>query len=137
MQKKIWLSCLTPFLFTALLLLVGCATKQAYEGPKLPSEGVVLIKPSFGLVTLATIAEVNGKERGFFEERAEVLPGEHTVKIRVSRDTFFGKTIGNKTLTFQAKTGHTYKVDGTISGGDAFAWIVDETNNEVVAGEKR
>jgi hypothetical protein len=57
------------------------------------------------------------------------LAREHTVKIRISR---MRTTIGDHTLTLQAIPGRTYRV-----GGNAFAWIVDESNNQVVAGEKR
>jgi hypothetical protein len=136
MQIKISGSGVMPFLIGTLLLFAGCATTmQSYEGSKLPPENVALIKGNFGVAKLATILEVDGKARGFFEEFAEVLPGEHTIKIQVSRG--LGTTyIGTKTLSFQAIAGHTYVIDGTIIKGDTFAWIVDKTTDTIVAGER-
>ena len=127
------------FLLGTMLLFAGCATKQAYEGSKLPRESVATIKPTAGIIDAAWILQVDGKERGFFEEIVEVLPGEHTIKIQVTSGfggIFSPQFVGNKTLSFRASAGHTYKADGTIKKGDTFAWIVDDTTNEVVAGER-
>ena len=139
MQIRIGVSSAMPLLFGFLLFSAGCTTMQSYEGSKLPPEKVALIKGSFGLINLASIIEVDGKARGFTEESAEILPGEHAVKIQVRSgwgSILMPQYIGNKTLSFQANAGHTYRVDGTIKKGDTFAWIVDEATNEVVAGEK-
>jgi len=126
------------FTFGTVFLFAGCATKQAYEGSPLPRESVAVIKPSTpGLVNLAVILQVDGIKRGFFEEIAEVLPGDHTVLVQVSTG-FFPVTIHRtKTLSFNARAGHVYRVEGKVSGGKAIAWIEDETTNEVVAGERQ
>ena len=121
-----------------MFLFAGCATKQAYEGPKLPPESVAIIKPSNpGVIDLAVILQVDGKKRGFFEEIAEVLPGEHTVLIQVSSGFPPVTIYRTKALPFNAKAGHVYRVEGKVRGGRAIAWIEDETTNEVVAGEKQ
>ena len=127
-----------PLLFGTLLLFSGCTTMQSYEGPKLAPENVALIKGSFGMINLASILEVDGKARGFTEETAEMLPGEHTIRVQVTSGfgAFSPQYIGNKKLSFRASAGHAYKADGTIKEGVTFAWIVDETTNEVVAGER-
>jgi hypothetical protein len=104
--------------------------------PKFPSEGLALIKSSFGLVDLASISEVDGETRGFTEDIAEILPGEHTVKIRVRSGFVGAEYIGSKTLSFRARAGHSYKVEGKTKREHTFAWIVDETTGEVVAGKK-
>ena len=138
MQIRISVSSVMPFLCGTFLLFAGCTTMQSYEGAKLPPEDVAIIKGSFGVINMASILEVDGNARSFFEEMAELLPGEHTVKIQVMSGfggVFSPQYIGYKTLSFQASAGHTYKVDGKIKKGDTFAWIVDETTNEVVAGE--
>ena len=138
MQIRISVSSVMPFLCGTFLLFAGCTTMQSYEGAKLPPEDVAIIKESFSVINRASILEVDGKARSFFEESSEILPGEHTVKIQVISGfgSFIGpQHIGNRTLSFQASAGHTYKVDGKIKKGDTFAWIVDETTNEVVAGE--
>jgi hypothetical protein len=109
---------------------------QSYEGPKVPPESVALIKSSFGMIDLARISEVDGKARGFTEEFAEILPGEHIVKVQVRSGFVGAEYIGNKTLSFQARAGHSYKVEGKTKREDTFAWIVDETTSEVVAGKK-
>ena len=139
MHIRIGVSSVMPFLFGTFLLFSGCATIQSYEGAKQPPENVALIKESFGVINRASILEVDGKAHSFFEESSEILPGEHIVKIQVitGLGSFMGpQRIGNKTLSFQASAGHTYKVDGKIKKEGTFAWIVDETTNEVVAGER-
>lgn len=136
MQMRISVSSVIPFLFGTLLLFAGCTTMKSYEGPKLPPENVALIKGSLGTIVQVTILEVDGKARGFTEEISEILPGEHTVKIHVSSGFGFLRIGNKKTLSFKAKAGHTYKAEGKIIKGNTFAWIVDETTNEVVAGER-
>lgn len=143
MQIKVDVSSVMPLLFGTLLLFSGCTTMQSYEGPKLAPENVALIKGSFGMINLASILEVDGKVRGFTQESAEVLPGEHTIRVQVTHGSgvFGPQYSGNKKLSFRASAGHTYKVDGTIKKVDRFdraifVWIVDEKTNEVVAGER-
>jgi len=120
------------FLFGTMFLFSGCATKQAYEGSKLPRESVAVIKDSFGVIDGAGILQVDGKKRGFFDKIVEVLPGEHTLVVQVHS----AGVARNKALTFNARAGHVYRVDGKVSRGNAIAWIEDETTNEVVAGER-
>jgi len=138
-QIGISISSVMPFLFGTLLTFTGCTTMQSYEGPKLSPEKVALLKGSFGMINSATILEVDGKRRGFTQETAEILPGEHTVKIQVQSGfggIFSPQYVSNKTLSFLASAGHTYQADGVIKNGDPFAWIIDETTKEVVAGGK-
>lgn len=138
MKMTLRISSLFPFLFGTMFLFAGCATKQAYEGSKLPRESVAIIKPSTpGLIDLAGILQVDGTKRGFFEEIAEVLPGEHTVLVQVSSGFFPVTFYRTKTLSFNARAGHVYRVEGKVRGGKAIAWIEDETTNEVVAGERQ
>ena len=139
MQIKINSFSVISFLLSTLFLFTGCTTMQSYDGPKLSPEKVVLIEGSFGMINSASILEVDGKARGWSEESAEMLPGEHTVKVKVLSG--FGgiispQLVGNKTLSFQTIAGRTYKVDGTIIKGDTFVWIIDTKTNEVIAGEK-
>ncbi len=109
---------------------------NAMPFPKLPPESVALIKSTFGMIDLASISEVDGEARDLTEDVAEVLPGEHTVKIQVRSGFVGAEYIGNKTLAFRARAGHSYKVEGKTRREDTFAWIIDEATSEVVAGTR-
>lgn len=140
MKMRIGVPSVILFLLCTLFLYSGCTTMQAYDGPKLSPEKVAILKPSLGYKNVADLLEVDGKKRGTTEGVAEILPGDHTVKIQITSGGWLGagllSRIGNSTLSFQARAGHTYLFDGKIIEGDTFAWIVDEATNEVVAGKK-
>ncbi len=122
----------------AVVLVTGCATMQTYEGPKLRRDEVAVIKSeTLGtILDTAYIGEIDGKDIGFMQTKAEVLPGDHTVKVIVTTGLGYQQYIGNKTLYLSAEAGRTYKVHGKIRRGDTWAWITDEKTEEIVAGEK-
>jgi hypothetical protein len=121
----------------AVVLVTGCATMQAYEGPKLRPDQVALIKSeTLGTIMgAASVGEIDGKDVGSMQNKVEVLPGNHTVKVMVMETLPSPRYFGNVTLDFNAKAGHIYKVHGRIKNG-VWAWITDEKTKEIVAGAK-
>jgi hypothetical protein len=131
-------------LFSTLLIsciAISCATVQTYEGDPLPQEKVAVIKSNYwGHLTGAIIVrEIDGKDVGFNPGDVHVLPGMHTVKIRVTHSLgYLGTIMASRTVNLSAEAGHTYMVDGRIYrfGESVWIWIVDEETGEVVAGMK-
>ena len=140
MKMTLRLSSFVLFLFGTMFLFGGCTTKQAYEGSKLPRESVAVIKPTTGAIDQTIIVQVDGvagKTRVIAEEIFEVLPGDHTVVIRAISGWFPVYSTRERTLSFNARAGHVYRVEGKVRDGKAIVWIEDETTNEVVAGERQ
>ncbi len=135
-------SSVMPFLFGTLLLFVGCdTTMQFYEGPKQPLENVAHIKAHFGMFDQIRILEIDGKALGRTDTSAWILPGAHTVTVLIENIGYLGslgpQNIDRKALSFQALAGHTYVVNSTMKHyEDTYAWIMDKTTKEVVAGER-
>jgi hypothetical protein len=131
-------------LFSTLLivfLVTSCATVKTYEGESLPSEEVAVIKSNYWchLTGGIVVREVDGKDVGFNPGDIHVLPGMHTVKIRVTHSHgYLGTMMSSGTVNLYAEAGHTYMVDGRIYrlGERVWIWIVDEETGEVVAGMK-
>lgn len=120
----------------AIVILSGCAAKQAYEGEKLPSEKVALIKGSVSVFgTSANIASIDGKDMRWTSGEAEALPGYHELEVVLESGIniyYFAKV----KVSFTAKAGHVYRVEGKIRKKKAWAWIIDEVDNSVVGGAK-
>ena len=130
-------------ILTVLLswLVISCATVQTYEGETLPLEEVAVIKSNYwGRLSGGIIVrEVDGKDVGLNPGDVLVLPGKHTVKIRVTHSLgYLGTIMASGTVTIFAEAGHTYMVDGRIYqfGESVWVWIVDEETGQVVAGMK-
>ena len=112
---------------------------RAYDGPELPPDQVAVVKTTGGLTDMARIADIDGRTGRGNVDTAEILPGPHSITIRISSGSgFIGdpQKFGDKTLLFTATAGHSYLIEGTIEDDTSYAWIVDEATNAVVAGEK-
>lgn len=132
--------------FAALLAglaVSGCGTMQVYPGEKRSPDQVALIKSGFHFGEQAELLSVDGQELGSNENKAEVLPGPHTITARLSvpqgsNVTYYSSAI---TLSLNAEAGHTYELFGEASGGGWFKaptkftiWIQDKDSKTVVAG---
>ena len=128
-----------------MMLLASCGTVQTYEGSKQPPGNVAIIQATprsmldqvIGIYEQATVYAVDGVDSGINQTNAEVLPGEHTITIKLDkvRSPVFYWT--HRTLTINAEAGRTYIVNGEIIDEDnVFVWIVDKETGNVVAGEK-
>ena len=126
-------------------VLSGCGTMQAYPGDRRPRDQVALIKSGFHFGEQGELLSVDGQELASNENKAEVLPGPHTITARLrvphgSNVTYFSSAI---TLNLNAEAGHTYELFGEASGGGWLKaptkftiWIRDKESKAVVAGVK-
>lgn len=126
------------FVFVLAVSTSGCGTMQSYEGPKRAPDEIAVIKSNIyqSFTTTAYVGEIDGTDLSSVQDKAEVLPGEHAVKIYVTRGLGGQQYISSKTLKLKAQAGHTYRVNGTIRDGDAYAWITDEKGGYIVSGEE-
>ena len=128
----------TYLIFIAVtIVLSGCAAKQAYEGEKRPAEQVALIKGStnpFG--TSASITSIDG-EKGmrWTSGEVEALPGYHELEVLLQSGIYIYH-FGKAKVSFTAKAGHVYRVEGKMRQEKLWAWIIDESDNSVVGGAK-
>ena len=134
----------TTICFAALLfsfVLSGCGTMQAYPGERRPPDQVALIKVG----GWAELLSVNGQELASDEDKAEVLPGSHTITTRVVAPAGYQRTLISNAVILNLDTlaGHIYEIYGATFGGGWFKpptgftiWIQDKESKEVVAGEK-
>jgi hypothetical protein len=122
-----------------LTLGSSCVTMQAYTGDQLPKEEVAIIKTNMESWFRNTwISEIDGKPVDIINTKIEVLPGIHTLRIQV-KDSEFAQPVyvGVDTITFEAKAGHVYRIDGKVKRVEAVTWIIDEeTNAPVTRGMK-
>ena len=138
--------------FSMALTGAGCCTMRAYTGGKRPKEAVARIKgrivavPPFYYKSVS-LAAVDGEPLRWCQNKAEVLPGKHTVSV------YAGETCGQASsqavtpahVTFEAEAGHRYqaragaKKDSPLSRyrgwGMWAAWIVDRETGATVGGE--
>ena len=150
----------------------GC-TMRFYPGKRRPKDEVAVIKPRpltprghflhfFGGDRLR-IEEVDGTELKAFKTRAEVLPGNHTIRVGVPAGGEGDVSIhlgGNRIvqahvvwlscdkgddiygfcpepvllLDLRAEAGHTYVVDWISTRSNIFIWVLDQESKEVVVG---
>ena len=129
----------TYLIFIAVTIaLSGCAAKQAYEGEKQPAEQVALIKGStnpFG--TSASITSIDGEEgMRWTSGEVEALPGYHELEVFLQSGIYYIYYFGKAKVSFTAKAGHVYRVEGKMRQEKLWAWIIDESDNSVVGGMK-
>lgn len=77
--------CLVRSLWVATLLLAGCATERAYEGPALAKDerAVVSADPvvSAGLPVQIRIRQADGHDIGLSASKVELPPGKHSLVV--------------------------------------------------------
>ena len=132
-------------IFFSGLLTAGCGTLQAYTGERLTREETALIKVGFKFGgDRAEIVAVDGQALGSSNDKAEVLPGGHTVSARLIRSEQHATLISSiATLNLVAAAAHTYEVFGKYTGGGFFSpptgftiWVEDKESKQVVATAK-
>ncbi len=131
--------CFCMILLIVSIFLNGCGTMQLYTGDRLPKGEVAIIKTNMDSWLRNTwISEIDGKPVGIMNTKVEVLPGVHTLRIKV-KDSEFAQPVymGVDTISFEAEAGHVYRVDGKIKRVEAVTWVIDEaTNAPVTRGRK-
>jgi hypothetical protein len=93
-------------------LIAGCGeTAKIYEGDQ-PRDKVatLMLSPSLDLSSEpAKIREIDGVAINPMDDRAEILPGKHTVSGEVSYRSSWPTKFST---SFEAEAGHTYEVIG-------------------------
>ena len=125
-------------------IVSGCGTMQVYPGDPLPPDQVALIKPGYRTGVGAQLLSVDGHELGSYEDKAEVLPGSHSITARLRIPYGGGALITTPlSLNLNAQAGHTYELFGAAWGGGWFEpptdftlWIEDKETETVEAGLK-
>jgi hypothetical protein len=76
---------LRPGTFVIVVLLVGCATERAYEGPRLAEDerAVVRADPvvNAGLPVQLRLRKVDGRDVGVSASKVELPPGPHQILV--------------------------------------------------------
>jgi hypothetical protein len=134
-----------------LLLLNGCAAKQTYSGERLPPEQVAkiqrnTIKTHLYYTRTLNVASVDGMQPSAMQTDFEVLPGQHTLSLRVLWQTKLlaapvvasqGWQVNTTSLTFQAEAGRRYKLNGEEGPNNIyFVWLEDADTGAIVAGTR-
>ena len=151
---------LLPLVIVLALLLSGCGTIKAYEGPELTKSEISVIDGHYshgwmvamiGILPIpmtfrheTRVFEIDGRSGGGGWPY-HVLPGQHTAKVRytdnhpVNLCGQFGCIFGYKaslTINFATEAGHEYRIPAERRDERDWIWVEDITSGKVVAGEK-
>jgi len=126
---------------TIVLVSAGCMTMQAYTGESRGvQETALLTETSYHPLY---IRSVNGSPVGFFHNKARILPGANYLRVKVlmplGSDVRGVPMIENyfiQEITFEAKAGHVYRIDGIVNRNKQWVWVEDAESREVVGGSK-
>jgi len=126
--RKLTIACLA----IAAMLVQGCGTMQAYEGPRKAAHEVAVLRTNIGEPALDAVwvGRLDGRRLDLAYAELEVAPGLHSAQVLIKR----GFVTRSDDLSFDAKAGHHYRVKGDFHRGRA--WVLDERTGELVAGEK-
>lgn len=150
---------LLPLVVVLALLLSGCGTIKAYEGPELPKSEISVIDADYGhglMLAFFGILPIPVSFRhgtnvlivdGHKGIRApyHILPGQHTARVLYIRNapvdlcSLFGCFFEYRailTIKFTTEAGHEYRIPAERRGERNWIWVEDITSGKVVAGEK-
>jgi hypothetical protein len=115
---------------TSLVACGGNSTLVFYDGERKPPSEVATIE--IGNVVLMSIDSLERKYQAFTEGFVEVLPGQHTIGANYRSKKGYSRT--PILITFDAKGGHNYLVKGRAGFKFWTSWIIDLSNDSLVAG---
>lgn len=147
--------------FISVIFLAACSGNaiKMYSGDSPGKEKLAYVDSSGILKTTMSksaaviIKKVDGIEtkmqKGAFNQRLEILPGEHIFDIELLKSvstevsSSYGSTFKEyrvkKSLVLHAEAGHVYQVYGMLDPELTFPWfwwVEDKTGGKVVAGAK-
>jgi hypothetical protein len=125
-------------LLSAVLLAAGlavaCGTLRTYPGPSRSESAVATLRPALDWHAEIRIDSVDGRPLGWWRSRAELLPGEHTVRATVFMRGVGGRgAVATHELQLKAQAGHDYEVHGDYHLYGPRIWIYDRTREVAVA----
>ncbi len=134
-------SCFYVILIILIItIFYGCGTIQVYTGDRLPEDKVAIIKQNGTRPYYIAIKEIDGKSVDSVFKKFEILPGVHTLRIKVmgSFPDFYNRKEDMDTISFVAEAGHVYRVDGWLDErGNAVTRVIDEETNTPVTLERK
>ncbi|MHC4270059.1 MAG: hypothetical protein ACYSTS_16565 [Planctomycetota bacterium] len=132
------------YFYVVLTILVitffcGCGTIQVYTGDRLPKEKVAIIKQNGARPYYIEIEEIDGKSVDSVFRDFEILPGVHTLRIKVMGSfPGFERKEDVDTISFVAEASHVYRVVGWLDEQEnAVIWVIDEETNVPVTLERK
>ena len=150
---------LLPLVIVPALLLSGCATIKAYEGPELTKSEISVIDGyyshgwmvgMFGILPIpmtfrheTRVLEIDGRSGGGGWPY-HVLPGQHSARVIYSRYPHvtlcsylcISNYSSGLSIDFTAEAGHEYRIPAERRDERDWIWVEDITTGKVVAGEK-
>ena len=121
--------CPTRHLLPLALLVAGCATERAYEGPPLAKDERAIVRAdpvvSAGAPLQVRLRQVDGREVGLAASRVELPPGQHEFLVDC-RVTETG-SVRRFTVNAELEAGGRYRLvaDATARNCEAVALIGD------------
>ncbi len=117
---------LAPSLALGLLASVsaGCATYQAYDGPKLPRAQLAIVEGSgkirSGLPLALVIRSVDGRSVGVQYSSVALAPGSHELLVdcEVSASAPGGAAASRHALRVEVSAGEKYRLSARMSPGN-------------------
>jgi hypothetical protein len=110
MRSQVWI----VIMLIASAVNAGCGgTAKLYEGEQQPKEKVatIVLAPALDLSSEpAKVRQIDGAAIDPMEDRAEVMPGKHTLAGEVSYRSSWPVKFST---SFEAEAGHTYEVIGS------------------------
>ena len=120
-------------LLAAVLLLAGCATLRTYPGAARGAAQVACLRPAVMPGRLILIDAVDSSALGWLDDRAEILPGEHSARVTVVLRGREGDAQFTHRLTFRAEPGRHYIVYAEPEGRGLRTFIFDDRAGSIVA----
>ena len=151
---------LLPLVVVLALVMSGCGTIKAYDGPELPQSEISVLDSRhshgwmlafWGILPIplsvrhdTNVLEVDGhKSKGVYPYH--LRPGQHTAKVRYTGNApvnlcgQFGCIFTQEavlTISFTTEAGHEYRILAERRDERNWIWVEDKTTGKVVAGEK-
>lgn len=117
----------------AALLLAGCATFQAYEGPRLPRADVAILSPALLPRRQILLQAFDGRRLGLVHERIEMRPGPHEVVTIVQLWSQGRRVAFEHRLRFTAAAGGEYVLYAEYDLYGPRTFILDERSGREIA----
>jgi len=125
-----------PLLSALLTLALACTTFQSYPGERRARSERALIEPAIGLPgTQIFIESVDGRALGWIHERAEVLPGRHSLRASLLLRSGSVQRVHRFGLWFDAQPGARYLIFGELSVHGPRLWLTDEDLHTVAEAD--
>jgi len=130
MYTRAWLAVLAAALSTTV---GGCATFQAYDGPRLPRSETARLSPAVMPSRQILLQAIDGRALGLIHEHIEMRPGPHEVVAIVQLWGKGRRVAFEHRLRFSASAGARYMLYAEYDLYGPRTFILDEGDGRTVA----